>query len=75
MLVFKIKITAMKKYLMEVPKKGVFNVLLDYRDQGIIKAWGVGVNKIRAILNCIETANPDTFFPQHNIMFWSMKMP
>ncbi|MDX1471179.1 MAG: aldo/keto reductase, partial [Flavobacteriaceae bacterium] len=34
-------------------------VLSDYRDQGIIKAWGMGVNKIRPILDCMEAADPN----------------
>lgn len=43
----------------EIAKKGVFKVLSDYRSQGIIKAWRMGVNKIRPILDCMEAANPD----------------
>lgn len=46
-------------YHMEIAKKGAFKVLSDYRDQGIIKAWGMGVNKIRPILDCMEAADPD----------------
>ena len=43
-------------YHMDIAKKGAFKVLSDYRDQGIIKAWGMGVNKIRPILDCMEAA-------------------
>lgn len=46
-------------YHLEIAKKGAFKVLSDYRDQGIIKAWGMGVNKIRPILDCMEAADPD----------------
>lgn len=46
-------------YHLEIAKKGAFKVLSNYRDQGIIKAWGMGVNTIRAILDCMESADPD----------------
>ena len=46
-------------YHMNIAKKGAFKVLTDYRDQGIIKAWGMGVNKIRPILDCMEAADPN----------------
>ena len=46
-------------YHMEIAKKGAFKVLSDYRSQGIIKAWGMGVNKIRPILDCMEAADPN----------------
>ncbi|WP_134088723.1 aldo/keto reductase [Olivibacter sp. XZL3] len=38
---------------------GAFKVLSDYRSQGIIKAWGMGVNKIEPILDCLDRADPD----------------
>lgn len=47
------------EYHMQIAKKGAFKVLSDYRDQGIIKAWGMGVNKIKPILDCMEAADPD----------------
>lgn len=46
-------------YHMEIARKGAFKVLSDYRDQGIIKAWGMGVNTIKPILDCMEAADPD----------------
>lgn len=46
-------------YHMKIAKKGAFKVLSDYRDQGIIKAWGMGVNKIEPILECMKEADPD----------------
>jgi D-threo-aldose 1-dehydrogenase len=46
-------------YFLEQAKKGAFKVLSEMRDQGLIKAWGMGVNKIEPILDCIEAADPD----------------
>ncbi|ROI05849.1 aldo/keto reductase [Chryseobacterium sp. G0240] len=46
-------------YFLEQARKGAFKVLSELRDQGIIKAWGMGVNKIEPILDCIESADPD----------------
>ena len=46
-------------YHLEIAKNGAFKLLSDYRRQGIIKAWGMGVNKIRPILDCMEFADPD----------------
>lgn len=39
--------------------EGAFPLLSDYRSQGIIKAWGMGVNTIDPILDCLKTADPD----------------
>ncbi len=46
-------------YFLEQARKGAFKVLSELRDQGTIKAWGMGVNKIEPILDCIESADPD----------------
>lgn len=46
-------------YFLEQAAKGAFRVLSKMRDEGIIKAWGMGVNKIEPILDCIEVADPD----------------
>ncbi|MGJ1446628.1 aldo/keto reductase [Sphingobacterium spiritivorum] len=46
-------------YYLQQAEKGAFRLLSDYRDQGIIKAWGMGVNKIEPILDCIRVADPD----------------
>ncbi len=46
-------------YFLKQAKEGAFKVLSELRDQGIIKAWGMGVNKIEPILDCIEVADPD----------------
>ena len=47
------------QYFMEQAKKGAFKVLSELRDEGVIKAWGMGVNKIEPILDCLKYANPD----------------
>lgn len=46
-------------FFMEQAREGAFKVLSNYRDQGIIKAWGMGVNKIEPILDCLKFADPD----------------
>lgn len=46
-------------YFLKQAADGAFKVLSDYRRQGIIKAWGMGVNKIEPILDCLERADPD----------------
>ncbi|MDR6515498.1 aldo/keto reductase [Chryseobacterium camelliae] len=46
-------------YFLEQAKKGAFKVLSELRDQGVIKGWGMGVNKIEPILDCIDNADPD----------------
>ncbi len=38
---------------------GAFRVLSDYRDQGVIRAWGLGVNRIEPILESLDVADPD----------------
>jgi D-threo-aldose 1-dehydrogenase len=46
-------------YFLEQAAAGAFKVLSDYRNQGIIKAWGMGVNKIEPILDCLQIGDPD----------------
>ncbi|RYD51428.1 MAG: aldo/keto reductase [Sphingobacteriales bacterium] len=46
-------------FFMEQARKGAFKVLSQLRDEGVIQAWGMGVNKIQPILDCIESADPD----------------
>lgn len=46
-------------YFLDQAKKGAFRILSELRSQGVIKAWGMGVNKIDPILDCIEAADPD----------------
>jgi D-threo-aldose 1-dehydrogenase len=43
----------------EIARKGAFPALSKMRDEGIIRAWGVGVNTPYAILKVIEDADPD----------------
>jgi len=42
-----------------IARKGAFPALSRLRDEGVIKAWGVGVNTPFAILQVIEDADPD----------------
>ncbi len=46
-------------YFFKQAEQGAFKVLSDYREQGIIKGWGLGVNTIEPILECLEVADPD----------------
>jgi D-threo-aldose 1-dehydrogenase len=46
-------------YVLKQAKEGAFKVLSKLRDEGVIKAWGMGVNKIEPILDCIDAADPD----------------
>lgn len=43
----------------EIARKGAFPALSKMRDEGIIRAWGVGVNTPYAILKVIQDADPD----------------
>ena len=43
----------------EIARKGAFPALSKMRDEGIIRAWGVGVNTPYAILKVIADADPD----------------
>ncbi|MFG1410533.1 aldo/keto reductase [Xanthobacter sp. VTT E-85241] len=43
----------------EIARKGAFPALSQLRDEGVIRAWGVGVNTPYAILKVIEDADPD----------------
>jgi D-threo-aldose 1-dehydrogenase len=43
----------------EIARKGAFPELSRMREEGIIRAWGVGVNTPFAILKVIEDADPD----------------
>lgn len=46
-------------YFFEQATKGAFKALSKLRDEGVIKAWGMGVNKIEPILDCIQVADPN----------------
>jgi D-threo-aldose 1-dehydrogenase len=43
----------------DIARQGAFPALSKMRDEGIIRAWGVGVNTPDAILKVIEDADPD----------------
>jgi D-threo-aldose 1-dehydrogenase len=43
----------------EIARRGALPALSKMRDEGIIRAWGVGVNTPFAILKVIEDADPD----------------
>lgn len=47
----------------EGARKGAFKVLDRLRDEGVIKAWGLGVNRVEPIeiLLALESARPDAF--------------
>jgi len=46
-------------YFLKQAREGAFKVLSELRHQGVIKAWGMGVNKIEPILDCLDSADPD----------------
>lgn len=46
-------------YFLKQAQEGAFKVLSALRDEGVIKAWGMGVNKIEPILDCLDSADPD----------------
>ena len=43
----------------ETARKGAFPALSRMRDEGIIRAWGIGVNTPQPILKVMEDADPD----------------
>jgi D-threo-aldose 1-dehydrogenase len=43
----------------EIARKGAFPALSKMRDEGIIRAWGIGVNTPQPILKVIDDADPD----------------
>lgn len=43
----------------EIARKGAFPELSRMRDEGIIRAWGIGVNTPKPILKVMEDADPD----------------
>lgn len=47
------------KHQFEIAAKGAFPALSKLRDEGVIKAWGLGVNRIEPILQAMETSDPD----------------
>jgi D-threo-aldose 1-dehydrogenase len=49
-----------KEYF-EIAVKGAFQELTRMREEGLIKAWGLGVNSPEPILKALEVADPDIF--------------
>jgi D-threo-aldose 1-dehydrogenase len=45
----------------EIARKGAFPALSKMRDEGIIRAWGIGVNTALPILKVMEDADPDVY--------------
>ncbi|WP_268223988.1 aldo/keto reductase [Sinomicrobium oceani] len=43
----------------EIARKGAFPELSRMREEGMIKAWGMGVNTPQPIMKCLEAADPD----------------
>jgi len=43
----------------EIASKGAFPELSRMRDEGLIKGWGMGVNRIEPAMRCFEEADPD----------------
>jgi len=41
--------------------KGAFPALVKLREQGVIRAWGLGVNRIDPVLMALEASDPDIF--------------
>lgn len=46
---------------LKVAQKGAMPELTRMREEGLIKAWGLGVNTIEPILKTLEVADPDIF--------------
>ena len=46
----------------EIARKGAFPALSKMRDEGIIRAWGVGVNTPQPIVKVMDDADPDVLF-------------
>lgn len=43
----------------EIARKGAFHALTRMREEGIIKGWGLGVNRPEPILRLLDVADPD----------------
>lgn len=43
----------------DIAAKGAFPALTKLREEGVIKAWGLGVNRPQPILKALEVADPD----------------
>jgi D-threo-aldose 1-dehydrogenase len=45
----------------EIARTGAFKALIELRDQGVIKAWGLGVNVTDPGMRALEQSDPDVF--------------
>jgi D-threo-aldose 1-dehydrogenase len=45
----------------EVARTGAFRALDTLRDEGVLKGWGLGVNRTEPCVRALEQANPDVF--------------
>jgi len=45
----------------EIACTGAFRALLELRDQGVIKGWGLGVNLTAPCMRALEQSDPDVF--------------
>lgn len=54
----------------DIAQKGAMPALTKMREEGLIKAWGLGVNTIEPILKTLEVADPDIFLSacQYNLI-------
>lgn len=54
----------------DIAAKGAFLALTKMRDQGIIKAWGMGVNRIEPVLAALKAGDPDVMLSatQYSLM-------
>lgn len=54
----------------DIAAKGAIPALTRMREEGVIKAWGFGVNRIEPILKTLEVADPDIFLSatQYSLM-------
>lgn len=43
----------------ETAAQGAFKELSKMRDEGLIKGWGMGVNRIEPAMRCVEESDPD----------------
>lgn len=55
----------------KVAQRGAMPELTKMREEGLIKAWGLGVNTIEPILRTLEVADPDIFLSatQYSLMY------
>ncbi|CAB3752562.1 aldo/keto reductase [Paraburkholderia humisilvae] len=45
----------------ETARKGAFRALMRLREEGVIKAWGIGVNRVEACELALDLSDPDGF--------------